>query len=43
MQPDGTIGEKAIPDQVVDKTPKANSGVGAFLLAASQMYEYMGK
>jgi rhamnogalacturonyl hydrolase YesR len=49
VQPDGTIGyvqpigEKAIPGQVVDKTSTANFGVGAFLLAASQMYEYAGK
>lgn len=49
VQPDGTvgyvqpIGEKAIPGQVVDQHSTANFGVGAFLLAASQMYEYAGK
>ena len=34
------IGEKAIPGQVVDKNSTANFGVGAFLLAASEMYRY---
>ena len=48
VQPDGTvgyvqpIGEKAIPGQVVDKNSTANFGVGAFLLAASEMYRYAG-
>ncbi len=32
------IGERAIPGQVVDKDSTANFGVGAFLLAASEMY-----
>ncbi len=32
------IGERAIPDQVVDADSTANFGVGAFLLAASEMY-----
>lgn len=31
------IGERAIPDQVVDAESTANFGVGAFLLAASEM------
>lgn len=31
------IGEKAIPGQVVDKNSEANFGVGAFLLAASEL------
>ncbi|GGF14105.1 glycoside hydrolase family 88/105 protein [Hymenobacter cavernae] len=49
LQPDGTIGyvqpigEKAIPGQVVDKNSTANFGVGAFLLAASEMYRYLDK
>jgi len=49
LQPDGTlgyvqpIGEKAIPGQVVDKNSAANFGVGAFLLAASEMYRYLDK
>lgn len=34
------IGEKAIPGQVVDKNSTADFGVGAFLLAASEMYRY---
>lgn len=43
LQPDGTvgyvqpIGEKAIPGQVVDAGSTADFGVGAFLLAASEM------
>jgi len=47
VQPDGTvgyvqpIGEKAIPGQVVDKNSTANFGVGAFLLAASEMYYFI--
>lgn len=32
------IGERAIPGQVVDSDSTANFGVGAFLLAASEMY-----
>lgn len=32
------IGERAIPGQVVDVNSTANFGVGAFLLAASEMY-----
>jgi unsaturated rhamnogalacturonyl hydrolase len=32
------IGERAIPGQVVDANSTANFGVGAFLLAASEMY-----
>jgi len=34
------IGEKAIPGQIVDANSTANFGVGAFLLAASEMYRY---
>ncbi len=47
LQPDGTIGyvqpigEKAIPGQVVDKNSTSDFGVGAFLLAASEMYRYL--
>ena len=43
VQQDGTlgyvqpIGERAIPGQMVDKNSTANFGVGAFLLAASEM------
>lgn len=46
LQPDGRIGyvqpigEKAIPGQIVDSNSTANFGVGAFLLAASEMYRY---
>jgi unsaturated rhamnogalacturonyl hydrolase len=49
VQPDGTvgyvqpIGEKAIPGQVVDKNSTSNFGVGAFLLAASEMYYFTAK
>jgi rhamnogalacturonyl hydrolase YesR len=49
LQPDGTlgyvqpIGEKAIPGQVVDKNSTSNFGVGAFLLAASEMHQYLVK
>lgn len=35
------IGEKAIPGQVVDKNSTADFGVGAFLLAASEMYRFV--
>ncbi|RKD17126.1 glycosyl hydrolase family 88 [Pelobium manganitolerans] len=44
LQPDGDIGyvqpigEKAIPGQVVDQNSTSNFGVGAFLLAACEMY-----
>ena len=47
LQDDGTvgyvqpIGEKAIPGQVVDKNSTADFGVGAFLLAASEMYRFV--
>lgn len=49
MQQDGTIGyvqpigDRAIPGQVVDKNSTANFGVGAFLLAACEVYRYMSK
>lgn len=49
LQPDGTIGyvqpigEKAIPGQVVNAASTANFGVGAFLLASSEMYKYAVK
>lgn len=45
VQLDGTvgyvqpIGDRAIPGQVVDKNSTTNFGVGAFLLAASEMYQ----
>src|SRR5690606_3020304 len=35
------IGEKAIPGQVVDAQSAASFGVGAFLLAGSEMYRYL--
>ncbi len=35
------IGEKAIPGQVVDKNSTADFGVGAYLLAASEMYRFV--
>lgn len=35
------IGERAIPGQVVDASSTANFGVGAFLLAASEMARYV--
>ena len=47
LQPSGKvgyiqpIGEKAIPGQVVDANSTANFGVGAFLLAASEMVRYL--
>ena len=47
LQADGTvgyvqpIGEKAIPGQVVDKNSTADFGVGAFLLAASEMSRFV--
>ena len=46
IQPDGTlgyvqpIGERAEPDQVIDKNSTSDFGVGAFLLAAAEMVEY---
>ena len=46
LQEDGTIGyvqpigEKAIPGQVVHKNSTADFGVGAFLLAACEMYRF---
>ncbi len=49
MQKDGAIGyvqpigERAIPGQQVDAKSTANFGVGAFLLAASEMYKCVGK
>jgi unsaturated rhamnogalacturonyl hydrolase len=49
LQPDGKvgyvqpIGERAVPGQVVDKNSSANFGVGAFLLAACEMYRYLDK
>lgn len=45
LQEDGTIGyvqpigERAIPGQVVDRASTADFGVGAFLLAATEMYQ----
>jgi rhamnogalacturonyl hydrolase YesR len=47
LQPDGKIGyvqpigERAIPGQVVDRNSTSNFGVGAFLLAACEMYRYL--
>jgi unsaturated rhamnogalacturonyl hydrolase len=35
------IGEKAIPGQIVDVNSTADFGVGAFLLAASEMYRFL--
>ncbi|WP_224998644.1 glycoside hydrolase family 88 protein [Cesiribacter sp. SM1] len=49
MQPNGKvgyvqpIGERAIPGQVVDVNSTSGFGVGAFLLAASEMYRYVEK
>lgn len=49
LQPDGAIGyvqpigDRAIPGQVVNKNSTANFGVGAFLLAACEMYRYLGQ
>ncbi|MFD3001988.1 glycoside hydrolase family 88 protein [Pontibacter toksunensis] len=49
LQPSGKvgyvqpIGERAIPGQVVDANSTSNFGVGAFLLAASEMYRYVDK
>jgi rhamnogalacturonyl hydrolase YesR len=47
LQPDGKvgfvqpIGEKAISGQIVNANSTTNFGVGAFLLAASEMYRYV--
>lgn len=49
LQKDGTvgyiqpIGERAIPGQVVGVNSTADFGVGAYLLAASEMYRYLDK
>ena len=49
LQPNGKIGyvqpigERAIPGQVVDLNSTSNFGVGAFLLAASELYRYLDK
>jgi unsaturated rhamnogalacturonyl hydrolase len=49
LQPDGKIGyvqpigERAIPGQVVNQQSTSNFGVGAFLLAACEMYRYLDK
>lgn len=49
IQDDGTvayiqpIGERAIPGQVVNKNSTADFGVGAVLLAASELYRYLDK
>jgi unsaturated rhamnogalacturonyl hydrolase len=49
LQKDGTvgyvqpIGERAIPGQQVNANSTADFGVGAFLLAASEMYRYLDK
>ncbi|ANQ51767.1 hypothetical protein MY04_4429 [Flammeovirga sp. MY04] len=37
------IGERAIPGQQVDENSTADFGVGAYLLAASEMYKFLGK
>lgn len=37
------IGERAIPGQVVDQNATSNFGVGAFLLAACEMYRWLNK
>ena len=49
LQPDGKIGyvqpigERAIPGQVVNQNSTSNFGVGAFLLAACEMYGFLDK
>lgn len=49
LQPDGKIGyvqpigERAIPGQVVDRNSTTGFGVGAFLLAGSEMHRYLSK
>lgn len=37
------IGERAIPGQIIDSNSTSNFGVGAFLLAGSEMYRYLNK
>ncbi len=37
------IGENAMPGQIVDKNSTSDFGVGAFLLAASEMVRYIGE
>ncbi|MCW3805497.1 glycoside hydrolase family 88/105 protein [Plebeiibacterium marinum] len=37
------IGERAIPGQQVDENSTANFGVGAFLIAAAEMYKFIDK
>ncbi len=37
------IGERAIPGQVVDQHSTAPFGVGAFLLAATEMHRFVEK
>ena len=49
LQPNGhlgyvqPIGERAIPGQIVDQNSTAPFGVGAFLLAATEMYRFLTK
>lgn len=49
LQPDGRvgyvqpIGERAIPGQVVDRNSTSNFGVGAFLLAACELYRHLDR
>jgi rhamnogalacturonyl hydrolase YesR len=49
VQPDGRvgyvqpIGERAIPGQVVDRDSTAPFGVGAMLLASTEMYRFIGR
>jgi len=49
LQADGSlgyvqpIGEKAIPGQVVDAQSEADFGVGAFLLAGTELVNFLGK
>lgn len=49
LQPNGKIGyvqpigERAIPGQMIDINSSADFGVGAFLLAASEMARYVGE
>jgi hypothetical protein len=49
LQPNGKlgyvqpIGERAIPGQVVDRQSTAPFGVGAFLLAATEMAYFLGQ
>lgn len=49
LQPDGRvgyvqpIGEKAIPGQVVNASSTSNFGVGAYLLAACEIYRHLNK